>query len=317
MKKMLLISLTVLACNILKAQDPTVKDLQKDASKTIKKDEKDTIPQKWKLGGNLSLTINQGALSNWSAGGEEFSFSLNSYMNLYAFYKEGKHSWDNSLDLAYGFVQTTSLGNRKASDRIDLTSKYGYAISKHVNVAALLNFRSQFAKGYSYDETPEGKDTATLTSKSFMPAYLVLSLGLDYKPNADLSVFVSPITGRWIFVGDKLLGPDYGLDPGETVKTEVGAFLSVNYFKKFHENLTFKSKLDLFSNYLDKPQNIDIFWSNVLTAKITKYINFSLNVDMIYDDNTQNVNPDKGPAAQWLELMGIGIAYTFKNSKAK
>jgi hypothetical protein len=77
-----------MACNILKAQDPTVKDLQKDATKSIKKDEKDTIPQKWKLGGNFSLTINQGALSNWSAGGEEFSFSLNSYMNLYAFYKE-------------------------------------------------------------------------------------------------------------------------------------------------------------------------------------------------------------------------------------
>src|SRR6186713_1460016 len=119
MKKMLFISLSLFVCNFLKAQDPTVKDLQKDATKTIVKDEKDTIPQKWKLGGNASLTINQGALSNWSAGGEDFSFSLNSYLNLYAFYKENKHSWDNSLDLAYGFVQTTSLGNRKASDRID------------------------------------------------------------------------------------------------------------------------------------------------------------------------------------------------------
>lgn len=312
MKKILISACLCSSFALVQAQDGTVSDLKKEANKTIKKDANDTIPKTWKTGGTFTLNINQGSLSNWSAGGDKFSFSLNSYLNLYAFYKKGKNNWDNSLDLSYGFVNTTSLGNRKASDRIDLLSKYGYDISKHLSVGALLNFRSQFANGYAYSKTAAGKDTATLTSKSFAPAYLLLSLGLDYKPVKDLSIFISPITGRWIFVGDTLLGPGYGLDPGKKVKSEIGAFLSANYLKKIGTSFTFKTRLDLFSNYKHDPQNIDVYWSNVLTAKITKFINFSLNVDMIYDNDTKNVDPSKGPAPQWLELMGIGFSYTFR-----
>jgi hypothetical protein len=54
-----------------------------------------------------------------------------------------------------------------------------------------------------------------------------------------------------------------------------------------------------------------VYWTNTLTTKITKYINFSFNLDMVYDDDTRNVNPAKGPAPQWLQLMGIGFAYKF------
>jgi hypothetical protein len=259
----------------------------------------------------FNLTINQGSLSNWSAGGDKFSFSLNSFLNLYAFYKKEKHSWDNSLDLAYGMVKTTSLGMRKASDRIDLTSKYGYGLNKKLNLALLSNLRSQFAKGYAYTKTAAGLDSASLTSKTFTPAYLLLSLGLDFKPSTDLSVFVSPLTGRWVIVSDKYLAPSYGLDPGKTVKSELGAFLSANFTRKLGSSFTYKTKLDLFSNYKKDPQNIDIYWTNVLSARITKYINFSLNVDMIYDNDTQNVEAGKGPAPQWLQLMGIGFAYNF------
>ncbi len=311
MKNIFIVLLVMVACTVSKAQDATVSELKKETQKAIKKDPADTIPRIWKTGGQFSVNINQGSLSNWSAGGDKFSFSLNSFLNVYAFYKKDKHSWDNNLDLAYGLVQTTSLGKRKASDRIDLSSKYGYALNKHLNLATLFNARSQFARGFAYSKTAAGADTATLTSKTFMPTYLLLSLGLDYKPADNFSLFVSPLTGRWVVVGDKQLGPLYGLDPGKTVKNELGAFVSANYNVKIGANMAFKTKLDLFSNYKKDPQNIDIFWTNVITAKISKYINFSLNVDMIYDDDTQNVTAGKGPAPQWLQLMGIGFAYNF------
>ena len=303
---------TVLMANTVMAQDGTVNELKKEASRDIKKDANDTIPRVWKTGGLFNVNINQGSLSNWSAGGDKFSFSLNAYLNLYAFYKKGKNSWDNSLDLAYGIVNTTSLGNRKASDRIDFLSKYGYAIGPKWNASALFNLRTQFADGFAYSKTADGKDSASLTSRGFSPAFILLSPGFDYKPIKDLSIFISPITARGVVVGDKNLGPLYGIEPGKRSRNELGAFATINYQKKFNDKLNFRSKLDMFSNYRNNPQNIDLFWTNVLSAKITKFINFSLNVDMIYDDDTENVNPLKGPAPQWLQLMGIGFAYTFK-----
>ena len=311
MKKIIFLSFLFAVGTTTWAQDQSVKDLKKDAEKSIKKDPNDTTQRTWKTGGLFNLNVNEGSLSNWAAGGDKFSFSLNSYVNLYAFYKKDKHSWDNSLDLAYGLVNTTSLGSRKASDRIDLLSKYGYALSKKWNAAFLFNLRTQFAKGYAYSKTAADKDTSAVISNFFAPAYMLLSLGLDYKPTPDLSLFISPVTGRFVFVNDDLLAPNYGLDSGKNVKSEFGAFLSANYMKKIGKKFTFKTRLDLFSNYRKDPQNIDIFWSNVLTASITKYINFSFNLDMIYDDDTRNVNPAKGPAPQWLQLMGIGFAYNF------
>lgn len=313
--KKIFFSLALLAGFAAMAQDGTVKELKDASTKSVAKDPKDTVQLKWKKGGNFGVNLNQGSLSNWSAGGDKFSLSANSLLNLFAFYKEGKKSWDNSLDLAYGIVKSTSLGTRKASDRIDFLSKYGYAIGKKWNAAALFNLRTQFANGYAYSKTAAGKDTSVLTSKTFAPAYILLSPGFDYKPNDNFSFFISPITARWVLVGDKNLGPIYGLDPGKTSRSELGAFASANYMKALSANTMFKTKLDLFSNYKKDPQNIDIYWTNMLTAKLTKYINFNFQVDLIYDDNTANVDPKKGPAPQILQLMGIGFAYNFANYK--
>lgn len=316
MKNIILTTISVfLFISISTAQDATINNLKKDAEKTINKPSNDTIPKAWKTGGTFSLNLNQGSLSNWAAGGDKFSFSLNAYTNLYAFYKKGKYNWDNSLDLAYGMVNTTSLGSRKASDRIDLLSKFTYTLYKKWSAGILINGRTQFDNGKAYEKTPAGVDTSYTISRFFSPAYLLASLGVDYKPYSNLSVFISPVTARFVVVKDKFLGPKFGLDPGKTVRNEIGAYLSANYNQSIGKSFNYKTRLDLFSNYRSQPQNIDIYWTNVVTARITKFINFSFNLDMIYDDDTQNIDPTKGPAPQWLELMGIGVSYNFANRK--
>ena len=318
MKKYLIACcLTAFSFSAAMAQDETVKDLQKATNVTLKKDANDTLVMRWKKGGNFGLNLNQGTLSNWSAGGDKFSLSINALASLFAFYKEGRNSWDNNLDLAYGIVKTTSLGQRKAADRIDATSKYGYALSKHVNLAMLGNLRTQFANGYGYLKNAAGADSAVLTSKGFAPAYLLLSPGIDWKPTTEFSLFVSPATARWVIVAPKALRPVYSVDLDKSTRSEFGAFASANYMKAISPSVGFKSKMDLFSNYKHNPGNIDIFWTNMLTAKVTKYINFNLQVDMIYDDDVKNVNPNKGPAPQILQLMGIGFAYNFNNYTTK
>jgi hypothetical protein len=290
-------------------QDQTVKGLQGDSQKNIKKDPSDTTVKTWKTGGTYSINVSQGTLDNWAAGGDEFSISVNSILNLYAFYKKGKHSWDNTLDFNLGYVNTSSLGSRKNDDRLDILSKYGYALTSKLNVAGLFNFRSQLFQGYTYDEGVKAFASAFLS-----PAYILLSPGIDYKPNADLSIFVSPATVRWVIVKDDLLSARglYGVDSGKHSVTEIGAFSSINYMKEFNKVLSYKGRLDLFSNYRHNPQNIDLYFTNVLNIKFTKVLSATWSVDLIYDDDVRLFGENRTSAGlQFKSLVGIGLLLRF------
>lgn len=310
-KILLFLILMCLYQGYLRAQDQVVMELKKASTIEIKKDAGDSIKLTWKKGGTFNLNVNQASSNNWSAGGDEFSLSVNAFLNVFAYYLKGKNSWDNALDLAIGMVQSTSLGRRKSSDRIDFTSKYGYALNPKLNLASLLNVRSQMANGFKYSKNAEGKDTSTLISNSFNPTLVIVSEGFDIKPRKNISIYFSPITSKWVIVTEPGLRNLYGVEPSKAIRSEIGAFFSGNYTGKIKDKFTYKTKLDLFSNYKKDPKNIDVYWTHAFAAKITRYINFTFNVEMIYDNDTKNTTPGKGPASQWLQLMGIGFSYDF------
>jgi hypothetical protein len=311
--KIVVLCTTLLLCILLvRAQDKTVEELKAEASKQIKKDPNDSIPKVWKKGGVFNINFNQAALSNWAAGGDNSSLSLASFFNAYAFYKKGKNAWDNTLDMAYGFVNTTSLGQRKSDDRFDLLSKYGYDFWKNWYIGVLFNFRTQFDKGYDYP----GNNTKVLTSDIFAPAYIILSPGVNYKPNDNFSVFISPITARWVIVNNDSLASvgAYGVDSGQHVRTELGAFTSVTYLKKISASAVYSGRLDLFSNYLHNPQDISVYWTNLLAVKVTKLIAITITLNVIYDNDIKTVKSDGtagGPAPQIQEVMGVGLSLKF------
>ena len=309
MKKVLFV-ITIFTGLHAASQDATVQGLKNDANRTIKKDASDTTQKTWKTGGFLGMNAAQGSLSNWAAGGDKFSLAINGNLSLYAFYKKNKHSWDNTLDLNMAYINTTSLGTRKNDDRIDLVSKYGYAISPKWNVGGLFNFRSQMLKGYSYDDD----GLRTLSSNFLSPAYVLLSPGLEWKPNKELSAFLSPATVRWTLVHNDSLANvgAYGVDPGKHSKTEFGAFASLNYMKEINKTFSYKSKLDLYSNYLEEPKNIDVYWTNLINLKLTKALSLTYSLDMIYDDDVRLFGPDnESPAAQVKSMLGLGFMVKF------
>lgn len=313
MKKMLLPAFALwaaLALSLLSAaQDESVKKLKADSEKNIKKDPNDTTARTWKKGGIYSLNVAQGSLSNWAAGGDNFSLTVNSLLSMYAFYKKDKHSWDNTFDFNLGYVNTTSLGSRKNDDRFDLLSKYGYALTSKLNLAGLVNLRSQFFKGYTYPD-----NVRTFSSNFLAPAYLLLSAGLDYKPATNLSIFVSPVTARWVIVKDTALANKglYGVTPGEKSNLEFGAFATISYIKDINKNITYKGRLDLFSNYRRKPQNVDLFMSNMLNVKLSRVFTATWGVDLIYDDDVRLFGPNqRSPALQLKSLVGLGLLVKF------
>jgi hypothetical protein len=291
------------------SQDESVKKLKSDSEKSIKKDAADTSTKTWKKGGLYSLNVSQGSLSNWAAGGDNFSLSVNSLLSLYAFYKKDKYSWDNTFDFNLGYVNTTSLGSRKNDDRFDLLSKYGYALTSKLNLSGLFNLRSQFFKGYTFPD-----NVKTYASDFMAPGYILLSAGLDYKPVKDLSIFISPSTARWVIVRDTALSNKglYGVEPGNNSNLEFGAFMTVNYLKEISKNITYKGRLDLFSNYRRNPQNIDLFMSNILNVKLSKVLSATWGVDLIYDDDVRLFGPNQSsPGLQVKSLVGLGLLVKF------
>jgi hypothetical protein len=294
-------------------QDKTVSGLKVESARQIKKDPADTLPSAWRKGGMFNVNLAQGSLSNWAAGGDEFSLSVNDLVSLYAFYKHGRNSWDNTLDLNYGLLRTSTLGTRKNDDRLDLFSKYGYGISSKWNIASLFNFRTQLFNGFSYTDSSK-----TLSSAFLSPAYVLLGLGFDHKPSESFSVYISPATARWTFVRDDSLSAKglYGVEPGKKSNFEFGAFLSANFLKTFNKTLSYKSRLDLFSNYRHNPQNIDIYMTNLLAINFSKALSATWNVDLIYDDDVRLFGPEnKSAAMQVKSLIGVGLLLKFGATK--
>ena len=292
------------------AQDKTVQDLRKESDKSFTKDKNDTVPKTWKTGGLFNGTFGQTSLSNWAAGGDQFSLNVNGLLNMFAFYKNGRHSWDNSLDLEIGYVNTTSLGTRKTSDRMDYLSKYGYQIFDHMFLSGLFNFRSQFTAGYNYPN-----DTTKIKTSNFLaPAYFIVSVGMDWKPSDNISVFLSPVTSRWTLVKDDSLSAHgaYGVDTGKMWRNEIGAYLTATCMKQIVKNLTYKGRLDLFSNYKHNPQDVDVFMTNLFSMNVYKGFSFTLGADLIYDDDVKVFGKNKNsPRLQVRQYIGIGYQKKF------
>ena len=287
-----------------------IRKWQGELSRTVKKDPSDTSQLMWTKGGMVNVNIAQGSLSNWAAGGDKFSLSINSHVNYHVFYKNGKQNWDNNGDFFFGYLQSSSTGGRKNDDRIDLVSKYGYNFDGKFYLTGLFNFRTQLFDGFTYS-SPEG-----IFSSSFLsPAYVLVSAGLDYKASESFSAFFSPITSRaTIVLNDDLSEKgSYGVPPGHKFLYEFGAFTSLNYKKALDKNINYRGRLDLFSNYLNNPKNIDIFMTNFFTFKFNKYFSATYNLDMIYDDDVKLFGKaGKSPGLQLKSQVGIGFLKRFK-----
>jgi hypothetical protein len=283
---------------------------------------KDTL---WRKGGFISINFNQVSLTNWAAGGEN-SVSLSGISSLFANYKKGRIAWDNTLDLGYGLVKQGDKELRKNDDKIELNTKFGYDATNKSKwyYTGLLNFKSQFAPGFNYTDT-----TSVKISEFAAPAFALFAIGMDYKPSSYFSLFLSPITAKFIIVNDDSLSKlgAFGVDPGEKVRTEIGAYLNARFQKEIATNIVLMTKIDLFSNYQENPENIDVNWEVLLGMKINKYISASLSTQLIYDDNTpitifEGSGKDKravgvGPRTQFKQAFGIGFAYKFAGYSVK
>ena len=307
MKKVISISFLMLLAFFVKGQTT-------EAEKTLKTQTADTTAG-WSYGGTINTTLAQVSLTNWAAGGQN-SISVNGLLSLFARYKKDNMLWENYLDLAYGTVKQGEKGDwMKSDDKFDFTSKYGQKASKAWYYAGLINLKTQMTAGYNYPNTDE------YISKFLAPGYLLGAIGMDYKPSDIFTAFISPITGKVTIVNDTTLANKgaFGVEPGEKTRSEFGGYARFFITYEVMKNVTLQSKLDLFSNYLDKPQNIDVNWETLISMKINKYISATIMTHLIYDDDidivvreaTESEPAKVGPRVQFKEVLGVGFSYKF------
>ena len=295
-----------------------------DAEKSLRSINADTTLG-WKKGGIFAINLSQTSLKNWAAGGQN-SVAVNGIFSLFANLKQEKAAWDNSFDLGYGLLkQGKDADYRKTDDKFDLLSKYGRHSFGNFYYAALLNFKTQMQPGYNYvNETIKNKISDFLS-----PAYLLLALGLDYKPNANFSAFIAPVTVKFTFVTNEFLSDQgaFGVEPGQKSRSELGGYLRMIYsrndFKnELLKNVAFTTKIDLFSNYANNPQNVDISWETLISLKVNKFIAVNFNTHLLYDDDIKvpfDKNGDGTIAVdevvkskvQFKEILGVGFSYKF------
>ncbi len=278
--------------------------------------------QYWKYRTETAFTLNQAAMSNWVKGGES-NISTSLDITGYADYdnKVLKLSSNNFGRIKYGLIASGDKGIRKNLDLFETNSKLNHKAFGKFDFSSILLFKTQMTKGYNYpnDSVP--------VSKFMNPAILTLGFGLDYKPDKNTSINISPFSYKGTFVPDtaRIDQTKYGIPADRRSKNEPGASVMVSNKINPSRNIAVTSRLQLFTNYINNPQNIDVDWEVIMTARLNWFTEVRLNTHLIFDDDTKTVvlDNDKNPVLrpdgtqkktariQFKELLGFSFVFRF------
>ncbi|MEJ7643605.1 MAG: DUF3078 domain-containing protein [Chryseolinea sp.] len=268
----------------------------------------------WKKKLLMNLNINQAAFSsNWKSGGVN-SIGLNALFNYQANYAKDRNSWDNQIDLLYGFVNNSGQGYRKTLDRIFLDTKYGYKLNEKWGLYTSLNFLSQFAEGHEYVTDANGAEQKMLISDFLAPAFITSSWGIEYHPVEYFYIRISPYSPRVTVVQDPerfvtTVGPEpYGVKPPDETRWEWLAFqLYADFNKDIAKNVNLKARYLMYANYQTLAlKTIDHRLEVMLNAKVNRFITVGLGGILLYDY-------DQDTGAQLSQVFNLGFAYSFQN----
>lgn len=260
----------------------------------------------WRKNAVIGINFNQSAFSNnWSAGGVN-SLALSGNVDYRVEYNKSPMDYVSELILQYGQSRNAGHVTRKTNDRIFWDNKVSTQFSKHWSFFGSVDFESQFAKGYQYDDV---NNTPPLLISRFMaPGYITESVGFEYKPTKYFDLRLGTGTARQTFVLDTTIyhnqPANYGVTPGHTFKNEL-AFQAVALFDKdIATNLHLNTRYQLFIPYGRSLANIDHRLDVTLAAKVNRWVQVTITGTGLYDKDTS----DK---LQGNENLQLGVLYKF------
>ena len=303
MRKIALLALCVFGMINAKAQNTEKENLKKNEEALKKSGEE--RPSGWVKKGVITALASQSSFNNWLAGGQN-NFSGNANLNYDFNYKDSLWTWDNKFLLAYGINKIKGADTQKTDDRIEFNSLAGRkAFGEHWYYSMFFNFKTQMDSGLD----PETRTVRI--SHFFSPAYFQFGPGLLWKKNDNLKVNIAPATSKIIVVHGHFTDglPDgityFGVEGGKTMRYELGAALNAYFKYEIMANVSAENILNLYSNYLEDPQNVDLDYQLNIVMKINKYLTTNFSFQTIYDDNAFE-------GFQTRQILGVGATYGFQ-----
>jgi hypothetical protein len=258
----------------------------------------DAKPNGWVKKGTFTFLANQATFNNWLAGGQS-NISGNIGLNYDFNYKSTNWNWDNKIIAGYGLTKIKGQDLQKSDDRFIFNSLAGKKASGDWYYSFFFNFQTQFDSGFDLE-------SGIKTSHFFSPAYFQFGPGMLWKKSDNLKVNIAPATSKLIIVNPNFteLGPSFGVEKGDSSRYEFGAAINGYYKFTLFENVTLENILNLYSNYLEDPQNVDLDYTLNVVMKINKYLTTNIAFQTVYDDNAFR-------GIQTRQVIGLGVNYGF------
>ena len=291
----------------------------------------DILSERLSFHGSYGLNINQLALSNWAAGGEN-SATGKAFANFALKYTNKTFEQTFGGAFAFGISRFADKRIEKQDDKIDLTYTVSRKSKAQWNYSMVTTFNTQFANGYKYP------NDSTVISSFFAPAYLTVSAGYTYKTKDErFQIFLSPLAGKATFVINQDLADQgaFGVKkgyydqneiwiPGEHVAAVIGVNVIINYKQPIGKNINYITMLNGFYNYSERRTDqrrtrLDFNWENTVNFVISRHLTTILFVNLKYDHNTTfpvydedgTTVIDNVPKLQVKESLGIAFVHNF------
>lgn len=278
----------------------------------------------WEKVNKFTFDLSEVAFLNWNAGGSNSISGLYG-MNLVRTYKNDGFRWDNQFRFVYGINQQEGQELRKTEDDLEITSSFGYEVSKNSKwfYTGKFRFKTQVARGYDYP------DTEASISEFMAPGYVFLGVGAKFvEPSEKFELYLSPLTQKSTFVLNQRLANQgaFGVQKairdvdgniiteGKTSRNELGILVTNEFEQKLFESTVLSSRLSLYTDYINNFGNIDVDWELVFDFKINNFMRASLGAHIRYDDDIKikeaaadGTLVDAGSRIQLKQQLGIGI----------
>ncbi|MEO1185103.1 MAG: DUF3078 domain-containing protein [Cyanobacteria bacterium J06636_27] len=253
----------------------------------------------WRLGAFGTVGGSISSFTNWYAQAipnntsGNIGFTFNTFANL----RQDNYFWRNNASINLGWVRldnrdidTDSEDFEVTNDVFQLTSLFGWNLSKTIAVSALAEYRT------------------TLVDNFNNPGYLDIGTGATWTPLADLVVVVHPLNYNFVFS-----------DEGNIYESSLGAKIVADYTNRIGQ-VSFKTNFSSFVSYESDDLN-NYTWTNGFSYTLWKSLgvgfDFALRSNkqeaLDYSINTLG-NTDETFETVDNELQSfwiLGISYSF------